>query len=94
MQSVARRELEENTGIGAPTKCECGGLGAAPSIDVGFHDATRIVNIVTIEAGAMIFVLPDNLEVTNRSAISFATTGYARRRGFMLAPVEIGFLRP
>src|SRR6266436_7159306 len=93
VQSVARRELEK-VGHRGTHEVRMRRFGVTPSIDVGLHDATRVVNVVTIETGAMIFVLTDNLEVTNRSAISFATTGYARRRGFILSTVEIGFLRP
>jgi hypothetical protein len=69
-------------------------FGVTPAIDVGLHDATRIVDIITIQTGVMIFVLTDNLEVTKWSAISFATTGYARRGDSISSTVEIGFLRP
>ena len=42
----------------------------------------------------MIFVLTDDLKAANRSAVSFASTGYARRRGSLPCAVEIGFLCP
>src|SRR5438128_5780594 len=67
-------------------------FGVAPSIDVGLHDATRIVNIVAIETGAMIFVLTNDLKTANRSAVTFTTTGYAGRRSSITTAVEIGFL--
>jgi hypothetical protein len=42
----------------------------------------------------MIFVLADDLEVTNGGAVPFATTGYTGRCGSMPSTVEIRFLRP
>jgi hypothetical protein len=43
-----------------------------PAIDVGLYDVARVINIVTIETGTMIFVLTDDLKVTSRSAVSFS----------------------
>ena len=91
MQSVAGRELEKVGHRGAH-KVRMRRFGVAPSIDVGLHDATRIVNIVAIETGAMIFVLTDDLKTANRSAVSFPATGYAGRRSSITSAVEIGFL--
>ena len=55
VQSVARRELEKIRHRGA---YEVGmrWFGVTPAIDIGFHDSARTINIVTIDAGAMIFV--------------------------------------
>src|SRR5438552_18254897 len=65
-----------------------------PAIDVGLHDPARVINVITIETGAMIFVFTDDLKATNRSAVSFSTAGYPGRRGSILFPIEIGFLLP
>jgi hypothetical protein len=65
-----------------------------PAVDVGFHDPARVVNVVTIETGTMIFVLTDHPEATDRSAVPFATAGYAGRRSSITSAVEIGFLLP
>jgi hypothetical protein len=64
------------------------------AIDVGLHDPARVIDVVTIQAGVMIFVLTDHLKATNRSAVSFATTGYAGRRSSITSSVEIRFLLP
>jgi hypothetical protein len=69
-------------------------FGVTPAINIGFHDVARVINIVTINAGAMIFVLTEDLKATNWGSIPFATTGYARRSGSMSSAVEIGFLCP
>src|SRR5438874_9276231 len=69
-------------------------FAVTPAINIGFHDVAQVINIVTIKAGAMIFVFPDDLKPTYRSPVSFASTGYARRRGPMPCALEIGFLGP
>jgi hypothetical protein len=51
-----------------------------------------MVNIVTIDTGAMMFVLTDHLKATSRCAVSFSATGYARRSSSITSTVEIGFL--
>ena len=93
VQSVARRELDKIRHRGAH---EVGmrWFGVAPAIDVGFHDSARIINVVTIKAGAMIFVFANDLKTTSRCAVAFATTGYAGRRGYISRAVDIGFLVP
>src|SRR5438552_17299064 len=93
MQPVARREFEK-VGHRSAHKVRMRRSAVTPPIDVGLHDPARVINVVTIETGAMIFVLTDDLKATNRSAVSFATTGYARRRCSMSSAVEIGFLCP
>jgi hypothetical protein len=65
----------------------------APVIDVGLHHATGTINVVTIETGAMLFVLTDDVKATNRSAVPFAATGYPRCRAYIPPAVKIGFLR-
>ena len=77
-----------------PTKCECGGSAVTPAVDVGLHDPARVINVVTIETGAMICIFTDDLKATNRSAVSFATTGNAGRRSSITSSVEIRFLLP
>ena len=62
-----------------------------PAVNVGLHDFTRGVNVVAIYAGAVIFVLTDDLERANRSAVSFSTAGYPGRRSLLLS-VQVGFL--
>lgn len=52
-------------------------FGIAPDIDVAFHYAARVIDVVTINARAMVFVLPDDLKPTNRCTVSFPTTGYS-----------------
>jgi len=91
MQSVARRELDKIRHRGAH---EVGmrWFGVTPAIDVGFHDSARIINVVPIDTGAMIFVLANDLEVTCGCAVAFPTTGYAGRRGYIPRPGDIGFL--
>src|SRR5258707_10626618 len=69
-------------------------LAVTPAVDIGLHDMAGVINVVTINTGAMIFVLTDDLKAANRSAVSFASTGYARRRSSMPCAVEIGFLCP
>jgi hypothetical protein len=66
----------------------------APAIDVGLHDVPRVVNIIAINTGAMLFVLTDDVKAAKRGAIPFATTGYSRRRGSTPSVVKIGFLCP
>jgi hypothetical protein len=53
-------------------------FGVTPDIDVGLHDPARIINVVTIDTGAMIFVLTDDLKPANRGAVALTTTGYTR----------------
>jgi hypothetical protein len=65
-----------------------------PAIDVGLHDLARVINVVTIETGAMTFVLTEDLKATDRSAVSFSTAGYAGRRSSIASAVEMGFLLP
>ena len=93
VQSVARRELEK---VGHRGADEVGmwRLAVAPAIDIRFDDTARVVNVVTIDTGAMILVLARDLKATNRSVISFATAGYAGRRGYIPRPVDISFLCP
>jgi hypothetical protein len=43
-----------------------------PAVDVGFHDAARVINVVTIEAGAMILVLTNDLKTTSGGTVSFS----------------------
>jgi len=69
-------------------------LRITPHIDVGLNNTARVIHVVSIKTGAMSFVLADNLKATNRCAVPFATTGYARRRSFVPSTVEIGFLCP
>ena len=91
MQSVARREFEKVRHRSA-YKARMRRSAVTPAIDVGLNDPARVINVVTIETGAMICVFADNLKATNRSAVSFATTGYAGRRSSMTSSVEIRFL--
>src|SRR6266478_5096081 len=91
MQSVARREFEK-VGHRCAHKVRVRRSAVTPAIDVGLHDPTRVINVVTIEAGAMIFVLTDDLKATNRSAVSFPATGNAGRRSSVTCAIEIGFL--
>jgi len=93
MQPVARREFEK-VGHRSAHKVRMRRSAVTPAIDVGLHDPARVINVVTIETGAMIFVLTDDLKATNRSAVSFATTGYAGRRSSITSAIEIGFLLP
>src|SRR5262249_20771649 len=69
-------------------------FGVTPRIHVGLHHSARIINIVTIDAGPIIFVLTDNLKATNGRAVSFATTRYPRRCTPIRSTIEIGFLGP
>ena len=93
VQSVARRELEKVGHRGAH-EVRMGRFGVTPGVDIGLHDSARVIDVVTIETGSMILVLANHLKATNRSAVSFATTGYARRRGSIPSAIKIGFLRP
>src|SRR6266478_4070854 len=93
MQSVARREFEK-VRHGCAHKVRMRRSAVTPAIDVGLHDPARVINVITIETRAMIFVLADHLKATNRSAVSFSATGYAGRRGSIPCTVEIGFLLP
>src|SRR5438876_9646542 len=91
MQPVARREFEK-VGHRSAHKVRMRRSAVTPAIDVGLHDPARVINVITIETGAMIFVLADDLKATNRSAVSFSATGYAGRRRSISSAVEIGFL--
>jgi hypothetical protein len=51
-------------------------FGSAPAVDVRLHHPARTINIVSIKTGAMVFVLADDVKVSNRSAVPFASTGY------------------
>ena len=93
VQSVARRELEKVGHRGAH-EVRMGRFGVTPGVDIGLHDSARVIDVVTIETGSMILVLANHLKATNRSAVSFATTGYARRRGSIPSAIKIRFLRP
>ena len=93
MQSVARREFEK-VGHRSAYKVRMRRSAVTVAIDVGFHDPARVINIVTIETGAMICIFTDDLKATNRSAVSFATAGYAGRRSSITFSVEIRFLLP
>jgi hypothetical protein len=93
VQSVARREFEK-VGHRRAHKVRMWWSAVTAAIDVGFHDPPRVINIVTIETGAMISVFTDDVKATNRSAVSFATAGYAGRRSSITGSVEIRFLLP
>ena len=93
MQSVARQEFDE-VGHRSTHEVRMRRFRVTPSIDVGLHHFALFFFLVTREPRAMTFIFADNLEVTIRSAISFATTGYARRRGSMPSAVKIGLLCP
>jgi hypothetical protein len=56
--------------------------------------SARGINAITIQTGAMMFVLTNDLKATNRSAVSFPATGYAGRRSSVTCAIEIGFLLP
>ena len=91
MQSVARREFEKVGHRGAH-EMRMRRSPVPPAIDVGLHDPARVIKVITIQTGAMIFVLTNDLKATNRSAISFSATGNAGRRSSITSAVEIGFL--
>jgi len=91
VQSVTRREFEKVGHRGA-YKVRMLRSAFTPAIDVGLHDPARVINVVTIETGAMIFVLTNDLKATSRSAVSFATAGYAGRRSSMTCAINIRFL--
>ncbi len=91
MQSIAWGEFEKVGHRGAH-KVRMRRPAVTPAIDVGPHDPARVINVVTIDAGPMIFVLTDDLKAPNRSAISFSAAGYAGRRSSIPCAVEIGFL--
>src|SRR5438128_12153056 len=93
MQPVARREFEK-VGHRSAHKVRMRRSAVTPAIDVGLNDPARVINVVTIETGAMICVFADNVKATNRSAVSFATTGYAGRRSSITSSVELRSLRP
>jgi len=93
VQSVARREFEK-VGHRRAHKVRMWLSAVTPAIDVGLNDPARVINVVTIEAGAMICVFTDDAKATNRSAVSFATAGYAGRRSSITSSVEIRFLLP
>jgi len=71
MQSVARREFYKVRHRGAH-EVRMRRSAVTPAVDVGLHNVARIVNVVTIETGAMIFVLTNDLKVTRGSAVSFS----------------------
>src|SRR6266436_5075504 len=91
MQSIARGEFEKVGHRGAH-KVRMRRSAVTPAIDVGPRDPARVINVVTIDTGPMIFVLTDDLKAPNRSAISFSAAGYAGRRSSIPCAVEIGFL--
>jgi hypothetical protein len=66
----------------------------APAIDVGLYDPARVIDVVTIETRAMIFVLTDDLKATNWRPVSFSAARYPRRRSSITPAVKIGFLLP
>jgi hypothetical protein len=68
-------------------------FGVAPVVYVRLHDPAGVINIVAVNTGAMIYILTEDLKATNRSAVPFATTGYARRCSSMSCAIKIGFLR-
>jgi hypothetical protein len=57
-------------------------------------DLARVINVVTVETGAMIFVLADDLKATNRSAVSLLDRSICGTTQFLPSAVEIGFLLP
>lgn len=77
VQAVARREFEK-VGHRSADKVRTWRLAVAPAIDVGLHDLARGINVVAIEAGAMIFVFPSDTKATNGSTMSFSTAGDRR----------------
>src|SRR5438132_5586876 len=91
MQPVARREFEK-VGHRSAHKVRMRRSAVTPAIDGGLHDPPRVINVVTIDTGAMIFVLTDDLKATNRGAISFSSAGYTGRRSPITCAVEEGFL--
>ena len=61
-------------------------------IDIRAHDSSIAIDIVAVNARAMIFVLKNDAEAPRRRAIPFASTRDARARGELLAAVEVGLL--
>ena len=92
MQSVAGRELEK-IGHQSTHEVRMRRFRITSAIHVGLHDSARLIHVVTIQTGAMILVLTDDVKMTDRSVVTFAATGYPRCRGSIPSAVEIGFLR-
>src|SRR5262245_39547899 len=91
MQSVARRKFEK-VRHWSTYEVRMRRSAVAPAIDVGLHHLARGINVITINTGAMLFVFANNLKATSRSAISFSTARYPRRRDSVPSTVGIGFL--
>ena len=71
VQSVAWREPEKVGHRGAH-EVRMRGSVITPAIDISLNDVARVINIVTVDTGAMILVLTDDLKVTSRSTVSFS----------------------
>src|SRR5256714_9271941 len=63
-----------------------------PAVDVGFHNPAGIIDVIAVETGAMIDVFPNNVEATDRGAVSFAAAGNARRSRAMFTAIQVGLL--
>ena len=86
VQSVAWREFEK-VGHRSAREVRMRRSAVTSAIYVGLHHVAGIINVVTVNIGAMIFVLTNDLKPANGRAVSFTTTGYARRRSSMAAAV-------
>ena len=93
VQSVTWREFEK-IGHRSADEVRMWRAAVAPAINVRPDDFARGIDVITIEARAMIDVFAGDPEATGRSAISFSTAGNPGGRDSVAPAVKISFLRP
>src|SRR5438067_4903696 len=69
-----------------------GGLRILAAVDVRPHHSARIIDVIAIQARAMVHILSNHLESADRRAVPFASAGDARCGGAMFSPVKINLL--
>jgi len=93
VQPVTWRELQK-VGHRRPDKVRMRRFCRSPDIDIRFYDAARVIDVVTVNARAMILVLTNHSKPANRSTVTLAATGYPRWRCPLPGAIEIRFLCP
>jgi hypothetical protein len=81
--------IRRSTASGGTHEMRMRRFRVTPAVNVRLHDFTRGVKVVAIYAGAVIFVLTDDPERANRSAVSFSTAGYPGRRSSVTSSVQV-----
>lgn len=91
VQTIARLELHEEWHR-RTAKTSAGRLAMLPYIHIGLHHVAAVVDVVAVDAGSMIAILPNHPESPSGRSVPFATRGNMGYSDFLAAFFENGFL--